>query len=227
MWQRLSEQNAGGALAALCPELSSDAALARLAGAGDDLVMLIEARVTAPEAVRESDAGFVRASWGAVPPGLMSPMRGTKASGASRAPPPESPAALAAQLSALADAGEWDVAETLIDNRAILMATFFSDVLLLARALASGVDGARRVAAALPPGPAAALLNSPVMAVAHAAERSADIARSPSASSFTLEPEAAATPVPSGDGDASNAPTPAPSEAAESDTDGESTPVPE
>ena len=207
--QRLREQSAGSALAALCPELSSDAALARLAS--DDLLLLIEARATAPEAARLSDAGFVRASWGAVPPGMLSPKRRTTYA---HAPPPESPAARAAELSALAAAGEWDVVEVLIDNRGILLTAFFSDVILLAAALAAGVGGARRVAAALPV-PAAALL---------AAEGAAEGAmrQSPSADGFVLEAEPASAPTPADE--PARAPTPSHSE---SDTDGESTPIPE
>ena len=205
--QRLREQSAGSALAALCPELSSDAALARLAS--DDLLLLIEARATAPEAARLSDSGFVRASWGAVPPGMLSPKR--RASTYAHAPPPESPAARAAELTALAAAGEWDVVEVLTDNRGILLTAFFSDVILLAAALAAGVGGARRVAAALPVPAAAALL---------AAEGA--MGRSPSADGFVLEAEPASAPTPADE--SMRAPTPSHSE---SDTDGESTPVPE
>jgi hypothetical protein len=161
---RPSLQGAGAALDALCPEFA-ERLLPRLL-AGDTVPSLIEARVSAPDDVRENDAGFVRASWGAVPPGLLSPLRGTPrvggAAAGGAAPPPASPAAFAAQLSALVHAGEWDVADMLTDNRGILVATFWADVLLLSRAVASGVQG--RIAAALSSAPTGAPVAQPAVA---------------------------------------------------------------
>ena len=136
--QRLAEQGASAALDALCPEFS-ERLLPRLVP-GDTVPQLIEARVSVPAAAREHDAGFIRASWGAVPPGMLSPMRG--ASRKNAAPPPASPAALAAQLSALtSESRDWDAADILTDNRVILQATMWTDLLLLSRAVARGVVG--------------------------------------------------------------------------------------
>ena len=140
--QRLAEQGATAALDALCPEFA-ERLLPRLLP--DDVVpSLIEARTAAPDAAREHDAGFLRASWGAVPPGMLSPLRGTPrhAPGAgSAAPPPASPAAFAAQLVAIAqNSAEWDPVDVLTDNRGILVATFWADVLLLWRAVSAGVS---------------------------------------------------------------------------------------
>ena len=191
--QRLAEQGASAALDALCPEFS-ERLLARLVP-GDAVPQLIEARVSVPAAAREHDSGFIRASWGAVPAGMLSPMRG--ASRKSAAPPPASPAALAAQLSALAnDSRDWDAADVLTDNRGILQATFWCDLLMLSKQVARGVVGRiaplDRQPSSPPPVP---------QAVAPASHSS------PSGS-FRLE-------------------SPRASEGAPSESDGESTPVPE
>ena len=80
---------------------------------------------------------------------MLSPLRG--ASRKSAAPPPASPAALAAQLSALtSESRDWDAADVLTDNRGILQATFWTDLLLLSRAVARGVAG--RIALGQQPG---------------------------------------------------------------------------
>ena len=197
--QRLAEQGASAALDALCPEFS-ERLLARLVP-GDAVPQLIEARVSVPAAAREHDAGFIRASWGAVPPGMLSPMRG--ASRKSAAPPPASPAALAAQLSALAnESRDWDAADVLTDNRGILQATFWCDLLLLSKQIARGVAG--RIA---PLGERQPSTASPPPAPQTVAPTS----HSSPTGSFRLEP----------------AESPRASEGAPSESDGESTPVPE
>ena len=156
---------------------------------------LIEARVSAPDAAREHDAGFVRASWGAVPAGLVSmsaPMRGAHLAQGSLTPHPSSPAAYAAKLSAMVTAGEWDVAEVLTDNRAILVSTFWADVLLLSRAVASGVEG--RIASALPPAeetPAAAGSPAVSLAAAVAQPRRTSSSLAPALAAAAVEHDAA------------------------------------
>jgi hypothetical protein len=212
-----SLQGAAAALDALCPEFA-ERLLPRLL-AGDTVPSLIEARTSAPEAVRENDAGFVRASWGAVPPGLLSPLRGTPrvggAAAGGAAPPPASPAAFAAQLSQLVHAGEWDVADMLTDNRGILVATFWADVLLLSRAVASGVQG--RIAAALSTAPAGAPQAAPERAPSTPPAPRAAPAPSPSpppvAPPFTLEPTSPAK-APTPRAAVAAPPSPAPSPAA-------------
>jgi len=151
-------------------------------------------------AAREHDAGFIRASWGAVPAGALSPMRGASRKSAgksSAAPPPASPAALAAQLSALTnESRDWDAADVLTDNRGILQATFWTDLLLLSRAVARGVAG--RIAP---------------LTAAPGQTAEAPAATPPSVSSFTLD-------------ESPRAPTPCGSESGGSEY-AESTPVPE
>jgi hypothetical protein len=228
--QRLAEQGAAAALEALCPEFA-ERLLPRLLP-GDAVPSLIEARVSAPDAARQHDAGFVRASWGAVPPGLLSPLRGTARPGAGAAPPPASPAAFAAQLSALVQAGEWDVADMLTDNRGILVATLWADVLLLSRAVASGVAG-RIASAALSPAAAAAEPGAAPCTPPAPQAPSAFAAAAGPAPAFTLDDAAMEVPpapdaeeeleeAPSPSAARSAAATPAPSEA-----ESEGTPVPE
>ena len=193
--QRLAEQGASAALDALCPEFS-ERLLSRLV-AGDAVPQLIQARVSVPAAAREHDAGFIRASWGAVPPGMLSPMRG--ASRKSASPPPASPAALAAQLSALAnESRDWDAADVLTDNRGILQATFWCDLLMLSKQVARGVAGVAKLDRQPSSPPAVPQTTVPA-------------SFSSPAGSFRLEP----------------AESPRASEGAPSESDGESTPVPE
>jgi hypothetical protein len=191
--QRLAEQGAAAALDALCPEFA-ERLLPRLVP-GDAVPQLIEARVTVPAAAREHDAGFIRASWGAVPPGMLSPMRG--ASSKSAAPPPASPAALAAKLSALtSESRDWDAADVLTDNRGILQATFWTDLLLLSRAVARGVAGrialGQQPGMASPPPPPAAV---PAVFASPTGSFRLEPAGSPR-SSRASESEGESTPVP-------------------------------